>query len=206
MFYLYATGYFISTFVYLTLCILFFCRWLISLIEDKAIPRLPMEVTDWLVIDGPESMYPLEWKENAISAWERKKCPWWLDYPQGIVPPSEKDIYEQRLALQQGKRAIVEPVTQGSASKRHASRVRASGELRTKRAMDYIEDVQEPQHSEVTPVDDNTEDYIATSPGKIVVNPFILFFHKNNERCHDNLNSLCIDRTEIRDERRDVCC
>ncbi|KAJ7528212.1 hypothetical protein O6H91_16G089800 [Diphasiastrum complanatum] len=71
--------------------------------------------------------------------------------------------------------------------------------------MDYIEDVQEPQHSEGTSVNDDFEDdYIATSLGKIVFNPFILFFHKNNERCRDNLNSLCIDRAAIQ-MRGEMC-
>lgn len=104
-----------------------------------------------------------------ITSWERKWCPWWLDYPTGQVPPSERDLHARRQAMIQGKRQNTQEPEQGSASKRKVLARQRRPEQRSKRFLDV--EAGEDLHgshmlsSDDTPVDATIADYVATSPG-----------------------------------------
>lgn len=94
-----------------------YCRWMVSLLEDNTITKLPAETNDWLIQDHPSSMYPIEWTDFGFSKWELKRCPWWLDYPKGQRHPSEEDLYVLYQSASKGK-SVQPPPAEGSASKR----------------------------------------------------------------------------------------
>lgn len=64
------------------------------LIEEGVLDELPSIMESWWPLDGPESMYPPSWKDKGLFELEIKQCPWWLDYPLGQVPPSERALWE----------------------------------------------------------------------------------------------------------------
>ncbi|KAJ7526103.1 hypothetical protein O6H91_17G081800 [Diphasiastrum complanatum] len=112
-------------------------------------------------------MFPLEWNDMDIISWERKWCPWWLDYPVGQVPPYERDLHVRRQAMIQGKRQNTQEPEQGSTSKRKVLARQRRPEQRSRRLL-VLED-EEDLHdsymlsSDDTPVDAAIVDYVATS-------------------------------------------
>lgn len=100
------------------------------------IDKLPSEIADWITIDSPASMYPIEWNDLGITRWELTTCPWWLDYPRGERHPSEDDLYSEWQRVVKGKSVVLEVPPQGSASRKQSKRHHQSRELRTKKRLD----------------------------------------------------------------------
>lgn len=50
---------------------------------------------DWIDMHGRDSICPSSWIERGITQWELERCPWWLDYPLGRVPPSESELWKE---------------------------------------------------------------------------------------------------------------
>lgn len=104
--------------------------------QEKTLDRLPMEVADWRSFDSTSSMFPLEWKDWEITAWEVNRCPWWLDYPKGERHTCENDLYLEWQASQKGKAVSPSLPALGSASKTKTKKRIAPEELRTKKRLD----------------------------------------------------------------------
>lgn len=43
---------------------------------------------------GENSMCMASWTDRGVTQWELSRCPWWLEYPLGRVPPSESELWK----------------------------------------------------------------------------------------------------------------
>lgn len=111
-------------------------RWLLSLMDDRVIKGLPEDVEEWIHIDGSAPMYPLQWKDYDISAWELRKCPWWLDYPKGDRHSCEDDLFREWEARHKGK-SLLPPGHEASASKQQPRKTSQKRDMRSKKRLDY---------------------------------------------------------------------
>lgn len=93
-------------------------RWLLSLKDEHIIDRIPLEVFDWMSFESTSSMYPSEWKELGLTRWELTRCPWWLDYPRGVIPTSEEDLHVSFQQTVHDRSMSHDAPAQGSASRK----------------------------------------------------------------------------------------
>lgn len=76
------------------------CRFLFYLFASSQIQCMPSTVDMWNQVDiMPDiSMYStdvnIDRRGAKISLWEEKYCPWWLDFPLGIVPTHERPHFD----------------------------------------------------------------------------------------------------------------
>ena len=54
--------------------------------------NLPDATQEWLDIKDENTMFSQTIQERGISAWEIQKCPWWIEYPLGVIPKQETDL------------------------------------------------------------------------------------------------------------------
>lgn len=108
--------------------------------REGQISAIPPETIAWSTFDSIETMFPDSWSDIGLSPWELRCMPWWLEYPIGTYPPSEKDLYtrEQQLKAKRARRGIVDQTSEpiiGSNSK--VRRVHKSlRESRSKKRLD----------------------------------------------------------------------
>ncbi|MCO5594056.1 hypothetical protein L7F22_048077 [Adiantum nelumboides] len=53
---------------------------------------MPVDTKEWLDKEDEHSMFSPLILEKGITSWECSHCPWWLEYPLGIVPKCEQDL------------------------------------------------------------------------------------------------------------------
>ncbi|MCO5571027.1 hypothetical protein L7F22_024758 [Adiantum nelumboides] len=69
-------------------------RWIQQLIGEGVMDVEGETMKDWANVDSKDTMYPKAWVERGVSQWEFTRCPWWLDYPLGRVPPCEEGLWK----------------------------------------------------------------------------------------------------------------
>ncbi|MCO5583090.1 hypothetical protein L7F22_036997 [Adiantum nelumboides] len=52
------------------------------------------EMSWWTLLCCDYSTYPNAWMNCGFIQWELERCPWWLDYPLGRVPPAEQGLWD----------------------------------------------------------------------------------------------------------------
>lgn len=71
-------------------------RWLGYCLENSSIIELPLETLEWVDPMDEYSMFSPSLVERGITAWECAHCPWWLEYPLGVVPKSEQQMHARK--------------------------------------------------------------------------------------------------------------
>lgn len=74
-------------------------RWIQRLIGQGILDTEPDLVKDWIDLHGTDSICPSSWIERGVTQWELERCPWWLEYPLGRVPPSESEIWKGKILI-----------------------------------------------------------------------------------------------------------
>ncbi|MCO5555416.1 hypothetical protein L7F22_008962 [Adiantum nelumboides] len=72
-------------------------RWMCEYVSNGTLATMPMVTEDWSKLEDENTMYPGSMVEKGISMWECKICPWWLDYPLGVIPKQEVDLHAKFL-------------------------------------------------------------------------------------------------------------
>ncbi|MCO5560554.1 hypothetical protein L7F22_014169 [Adiantum nelumboides] len=96
-------------------------RWLLECLRLKTFEGIHDETTEWLDKDDENIMFSPSILEKGITPWESTHCPWWLEYPLGVIPKCKKDLHELFLkeeALTLGTKATSQKLPQvGTPSK-----------------------------------------------------------------------------------------
>ncbi|MCO5600745.1 hypothetical protein L7F22_054860 [Adiantum nelumboides] len=72
-------------------------RWLHECMQLKAISFIPIDTHEWVDKNDENTMFSATIVEKGITPWKCSHCPWWLEYPLGVVPKSEKAIHDSFL-------------------------------------------------------------------------------------------------------------
>lgn len=56
----------------------------------------PIFTTEWIDVHDENTMYSPSVLERKLTTWEANVCPWWLDYPVGIIPKQELELHESK--------------------------------------------------------------------------------------------------------------
>ncbi|MCO5587870.1 hypothetical protein L7F22_041822 [Adiantum nelumboides] len=75
----------------------FVYRWLHECMQLKAISFIPIDTHEWVDKNDENTMFSATIVEKGITSWDCSHCPWWLKYPLGVVPKSEKAIHDSFL-------------------------------------------------------------------------------------------------------------
>ena len=59
----------------------------------KTITEMPVEIEEWKDVNDEKTMFSPSLVEKSITPWECSKCPWWLEYPLGVVPKCEQQLH-----------------------------------------------------------------------------------------------------------------
>lgn len=70
------------------------CRWILQCIEENTLERAPEFTREWIDISDENTMYSPSLVERILTTWEAKVCPWWIDYPMGVIPKQEIEMRE----------------------------------------------------------------------------------------------------------------
>ncbi|MCO5553773.1 hypothetical protein L7F22_007299 [Adiantum nelumboides] len=68
--------------------------WIQRLIGQGFLNTEPDLIKDWIDMHGRDSICPPSWIKRGVTQLALERCPWWLDYPLGRVPPSESELWE----------------------------------------------------------------------------------------------------------------
>lgn len=58
---------------------------------------MPLETNEWLDLEDENTMLSPTMVEKGITPWECSNCPWWIEYPLGVIPKHEKDLHTCKL-------------------------------------------------------------------------------------------------------------
>lgn len=72
------------------------CRWFVECKNEGKLQQMPDATIEWIAITDENTMYPQSLQDHGITQWEIERCPWWLEYPIGVIPKQEKEIYESK--------------------------------------------------------------------------------------------------------------
>ena len=67
-------------------------RWLHACVEERKSGALPKVTKEWVDTKDENTMYSSTLLEHGVTPWEVVSCPWWLDYPTGIIPKQETSL------------------------------------------------------------------------------------------------------------------
>ncbi|KAI5058193.1 hypothetical protein GOP47_0026363 [Adiantum capillus-veneris] len=72
-------------------------RWLLNCMRLRMIESMPEAVQEWLDKEDDNTMFSSRLLKKGITPWECSHCPWWLEYPLGVIPKSEQEIHARFL-------------------------------------------------------------------------------------------------------------
>ncbi|KAJ7546598.1 hypothetical protein O6H91_08G046000 [Diphasiastrum complanatum] len=91
-------------------------------------------------------MYLVDWQEIGLTHWELTRCPWWLDYPKGVIPASEEDMHAQFQQIVLHHPTSQDAPAQGSALRRKSAARDIPESSRSRRRLQlHVEDPHEEQ-------------------------------------------------------------
>lgn len=76
-------------------------RWLGDCMEKKEIESFPIVAQEWTNVMLKVTMYTPSMRERGLTQWECTHCPWWVDYPIGVLPRQEEGLYDRFVALKE---------------------------------------------------------------------------------------------------------
>ncbi len=65
-------------------------------LKQKTLHVMPVDIEEWMDREDDNTMFSTSIVEKGISTWECSHCPWWLEYPLGVVPKSERELYASK--------------------------------------------------------------------------------------------------------------
>ncbi|MCO5554004.1 hypothetical protein L7F22_007530 [Adiantum nelumboides] len=155
-------------------------RWIQQLIGEGVMDDEGETMKDWENVDSKDTMYPKAWVERGVSQWELTRCPWWLDYPLGRVPPCEEGLWKvfegigtrsesQRDLPLHETSSLPSPepnINQSTiASTSHQNAASTSSQLvrerRTKRRLDHVQEDQGKQHHQQERMEKSNVEYLS---------------------------------------------
>lgn len=71
-------------------------RWIVQCVEEHQLNTVPLFTREWINVRDENTMYSSSLLERKVSTWEANVCPWWLDYPLGIIPKQEIELRESK--------------------------------------------------------------------------------------------------------------
>ena len=72
------------------------CRWILKCVEEQELDITPPFTREWITVHDENTMYSPPLLERKVTSWEKNVCPWWLDYPIGIIPKQELELHESK--------------------------------------------------------------------------------------------------------------
>ena len=54
---------------------------------------MPTLTKEWLDVKDESTMYSPTLLDRGITDWELNVCPWWLEYPIGVIPKQETEMH-----------------------------------------------------------------------------------------------------------------
>lgn len=75
------------------------CRWLHDCLAKNVIGTMPMVTQEWMQPSDEGTMFPPNILERGITQWECEHCPWWIDYPIGVIPKQEHGLHKSEFLL-----------------------------------------------------------------------------------------------------------
>ncbi|KAI5056335.1 hypothetical protein GOP47_0028153 [Adiantum capillus-veneris] len=67
-------------------------RWFMFCKEEKILGSIPSVAKEWVDLKDENTMYSPTIQDRGITDWEASMCPWWIDYPIGVIPKQEKEL------------------------------------------------------------------------------------------------------------------
>lgn len=67
-------------------------RWFMHCKEEKILVNIPSVTEEWVDLKDENTMYSPTLQDRGITDWEAGMCPWWIDYPIGVIPKQEKEL------------------------------------------------------------------------------------------------------------------
>ncbi|KAI5055043.1 hypothetical protein GOP47_0030188, partial [Adiantum capillus-veneris] len=67
-------------------------RWFMYCKEEKILGSIPSVAKEWVDLKDENTMYSPTIQDRGITDWEASMCPWWIDYPIGVIPKQEKEL------------------------------------------------------------------------------------------------------------------
>ena len=67
-----------------------------SCVEEHHLDAAPLFTKEWTNVCDENTMYSPSLLERKVTLWEANVCPWWLDYPLGIIPKQEIELWESK--------------------------------------------------------------------------------------------------------------
>ena len=69
------------------------CRWFLRCIDKETLLEVPTLTNEWLDVKDESTMYSPTLSKCGITDWEVNVCPWWLEYPIGVIPKQETKMH-----------------------------------------------------------------------------------------------------------------
>lgn len=69
---------------------------MLECIKNNSLLEMPPEIAEWLDPKDENSMFSSTLIERGITNWELNHCPWWLEYPLGVIPKQEKQLHARK--------------------------------------------------------------------------------------------------------------
>ena len=73
------------------------CRWLCDCLKQKTISEMPVDTMEWMDLSDENTMFSPTLIERGLTPWECSNCPWWIEYPLGIIPKQELQLHASKL-------------------------------------------------------------------------------------------------------------
>ena len=69
------------------------CSLFLQCIDNETLVEVPTITKEWLDVKDESTMYSPTLLEHGIIDWEVNACPWWLEYPIGVIPKQETKMH-----------------------------------------------------------------------------------------------------------------
>ena len=80
-------------------CCFVLFRWLCECLKQEAINEMPIDTMEWMDLSDENTMFSPALIERGLTPWECSNCPWWIDYPLGVVPKQELQLHASKFKL-----------------------------------------------------------------------------------------------------------